>query len=325
MPYTNSTRTVDNGVGVDVALAGAGNLFVASGLLSAQKSITLSDGFLNNGAPEENLIIPVLFPNGHNDLGPSLHATVAVTGVTNPIPIVSNQQGTLNPLPNHQMTEGGSTVYKSIQPNTILSMYYTADYDGSQNPAFVIAGNPTVLSFPSYSVFADGSSTLDASRPVNSVYVQFPGQLSPNDPGLWGNISTWTEIDYKGRFFRAKGGEGGNNANAFSTTVDGNVQAEGLPNITGSLTANYTDMSYWARTLVDLGQNYTGAGAFVANQGNNSDGIWTGGDGGHTFDRPIRSVSFNASSSNAIYGANNGAQNHVVTRNQTIIVWKRTA
>lgn len=157
MPYINSTRTVDNGVGVDIALAGAGSLFLASGLLSAQKSITLSDGFLNNGAPEENLIIPVLFPNGHNDLGPSLHASLAVTGVSNPIPIVSNQQGTLNPLPHHQMTEGGSTVYKVLQPNTVLELYYTSDYDGNGTPAFVIVGNPLVLSSADYTIYANGS------------------------------------------------------------------------------------------------------------------------------------------------------------------------
>ena len=156
MAYINSTRTVVNNVGTDIALAGAGNLFTVSGSLGGTKSLTLSDGFINNGAPEANLIVPLLFPNGHNDLGPSLYLEITVAGVTNPIPVVSNQNGTLAPIPHHEMIEGGSTVYKVVDPNTILNVYYTADYDGSQNPAFVVVGNPLVLSSSTYSIYANG-------------------------------------------------------------------------------------------------------------------------------------------------------------------------
>lgn len=156
MAYINSTRTVVNNVGTDIALAGAGNLFTVSGSLGGTKSLTLSDGFIANGAPEANLIVPLLFPNGHNDLGPSLYLEITVAGVTNPIPVVSNQNGTLAPIPHHEMTEGGSTVYKVVDPNTILNVYYTADYDGSQNPAFVVVGNPLVLSSSTYSIYANG-------------------------------------------------------------------------------------------------------------------------------------------------------------------------
>lgn len=155
MAYINSTRTFVGGVGTDIAIAGAGNLFTVSGSLGGTKSLTLSDGFINNGAPEANLIVPLLFPNGHNDLGPSLHLEITVAGVTNPIPVVSNQNGTLLPIPHHEMIEGGSTVYKVVDPNTILNVYYTADYDGSQNPAFVIVGNPLVLSSSTYSIYAN--------------------------------------------------------------------------------------------------------------------------------------------------------------------------
>lgn len=156
MAYINSTRTVVNNVGTDIALAGAGNLFTVSGSLGGTKSLTLSDGFINNGAPEANLIVPLLFPNGHNDLGPSLYLEITVAGVTNPIPVVSNQNGTLLPIPHHEMTEGGSTVYKVVDPNTILNVYYTADYDGNGTPAFVVVGNPLVLSSSTYSIYANG-------------------------------------------------------------------------------------------------------------------------------------------------------------------------
>lgn len=161
MAYINSTRTVVNNVGTDIALAGAGNLFTVSGSLGGTKSLTLSDGFINNGAPEANLIVPLLFPNGHNDLGPSLYLEITVAGVTNPIPVVSNQNGTLAPIPHHEMTEGGSTVYKVVDPNTILNVYYTADYDGNGTPAFVVVGNPLVLSSSSYSIYANGWNDTD--------------------------------------------------------------------------------------------------------------------------------------------------------------------
>lgn len=191
MAYINSTRTVVNNVGTDIALAGAGNLFTVSGSVGGTKSLTLSDGFINNGAPEANLIVPLLFPNGHNDLGPSLNLEITVTGVTNPIPVVSNQNGTLSPIPHHEMLEGGSTVYKVVDPNTILNVYYTADYDGSQNPAFVVVGNPLVLSSSTYSIYADGSnpyalSSLEtvtlSTNPSSPTEIQYDGELIVSCP-----------------------------------------------------------------------------------------------------------------------------------------------
>lgn len=188
MAYINSTRTVVNNVGTDIALAGAGSLFTVSGSLGGTKSLTLSDGFINNGAPEANLIVPLLFPNGHNDLGPSLYLEITVAGVTNPIPVVSNQNGTLAPIPHHEMTEGGSTVYKVVDPNTILNVYYTADYDGSQNPAFVVVGNPLVLSSSTYSIYANGYDEIGYNT------------LSPMEvvPNL--TINNWSEMQYDGFF-----------------------------------------------------------------------------------------------------------------------------
>lgn len=175
MAYINSTRTVVNNVGTDIALAGAGNLFTVSGSLGGTKSLTLSDGFINNGAPEANLIVPLLFPNGHNDLGPSLYLEITVAGVTNPIPVVSNQNGTLLPIPHHEMTEGGSTVYKVVDPNTILNVYYTADYDGNGTPAFVVVGNPLVLSSSTYSIYANGWNErwtlLEANYSANTITI----------------------------------------------------------------------------------------------------------------------------------------------------------
>lgn len=119
-------------------------LVVASGTLSQAKTIPL--GY----ASDAKLAFKVVFPQGHND------ATSADSLTLNGIAVVSNQNGTLAPIPHHAMTEGGSTVYKVLDPNTTLEMYYTADYDGNGTPAFVIVGNPLVLSSSSYSIYANG-------------------------------------------------------------------------------------------------------------------------------------------------------------------------
>lgn len=63
----------------------------------------------------------------------------------------------------------------------------------------------------------EDDATLDifnTARPIGSVYIQFPQKMSPND--LWGNYSTWEEVDYDGAFFRASGG----NAECFADKTD---------------------------------------------------------------------------------------------------------
>ena len=92
--------------------------------------------------------VKVLFKNGHNASSASDNMTI------NGIPVVSNQNGTLLPIPIHEM--GSPAEYKVLDPNTTLEVYYTADYDGSQNPAFVVVGNPLVLSSSTYSIYANG-------------------------------------------------------------------------------------------------------------------------------------------------------------------------
>lgn len=119
-------------------------LVVASGTLSQAKTIPL--GY----ASDAKLAFKVVFATGHND------ATSADSLTLNGIAVVSNQNGTLAPIPHHAMAEDGSTVYKVLDPNTVLELYYTADYDGNQTPAFVIVGNPVVLSSSNYTIYADG-------------------------------------------------------------------------------------------------------------------------------------------------------------------------
>ena len=46
---------------------------------------------------------------------------------------------------------------------------------------------------------------IDKVWPIGVIYTQYPQQKSPQE--LWGDISTWVELDYSGAFFRASGGK----------------------------------------------------------------------------------------------------------------------
>lgn len=137
-----------------------GNVFISADSISAAKTVTFPDGYLNGATPEPNLAFKVVFASGHNAANASSYLSL------NGVVVVSNQNGTLAPLPIHKMTEGGSTVYKVLDANTALEMYYTADYDGNQTPAFVIVGNPLVLSSSTYSIYANGSKI---EQPIDRV------------------------------------------------------------------------------------------------------------------------------------------------------------
>lgn len=56
---------------------------------------------------------------------------------------------------------------------------------------------------------------FDSVHPVGEIYVQYPAQSDPNTIyNKNGVVSTWTEQNYAGSFFRASGG----NADAFQST-----------------------------------------------------------------------------------------------------------
>jgi hypothetical protein len=142
------------------------SIFAAEGEISEPKTVQV------RGMELQNMTTKIVFPVGHNTQNVSSYLTL------NGIAVVSNQNGTLAPIPIHAMTEGGSTVYKVLQPNTVLEMYYTADYDGNQTPAFVIVGNPLVLSSATYSIYANGQIGNEQVATVRSI-------LSNNVPYGW--------------------------------------------------------------------------------------------------------------------------------------------
>lgn len=53
-------------------------------------------------------------------------------------------------------------------------------------------------------VSASASIQFDIAWPIGVTYTQYPGQKDPNT--LWGQYSTWEELNYAGAFFRSSGG-----------------------------------------------------------------------------------------------------------------------
>ena len=147
-------------------ISGGGIVLIASNGQNGPE-VTLPAGYV--GA---NTSIKVVFPSGYSNLN---NTAMTLNGTV----VVSNQNGTLAPLPRHQITSG---TYSVLQSNTTLDLYYTADYDGQGTPAWVVIGNPVVLSSSDYTIYADGKVgdisigtvqyTYEATAPYGWLFLQ---------------------------------------------------------------------------------------------------------------------------------------------------------
>lgn len=273
MAYLNSINTNST----DYAINSFANLLLASGGVTDAKTVTFPNGYdVTDGS---NMTFRVLFPYGHNG-----QANMTLNGVD----VVVNKYGTLIPLPYHNI----SSTYKSLQANTVLEMYYTSNYDGNNTPAFVIVGNPIVLSSDNYIIYADGQ--MGGCPPINATYVQYPQCKSPQE--IW-FTTTWTELNYSGAFFRASGG----NAAAFNGGKQGqSIQSH---NHTGNTSTNGNH----AHTIGFAYEFYGDENGYrnVTNRGS----TWTSEAGNHSHS----------------FTTNYTGGDETRPANYTIRVWKRTA
>ena len=143
--------------------------FINTQSIDTTKTITFPIGYdVTDLTGQTNVSFKVVFVNGHNstlvDLNP---APMTLNGVV----IVSNQNGTLVPLPIHNI----DNTYKCLQPNTCLELYYTNNYDGDNNPAYVVIGNPVVLSSSTYVIYADGND--DVTRRIGFTDIGVNGSI----------------------------------------------------------------------------------------------------------------------------------------------------
>ena len=161
----------------DYAINSFANLLLASGGVTDAKTVTFPNGYdVTDGS---NMTFRVLFPYGHNG-----QANMTLNGKA----VVVNKHGTLIPLPYHNI----SSTYTSLQPNTILEMYYTSNYDGNNTPAFVIVGNPIVISSDNYVIYADGNNPNKQALPVGSVYMNATTTTLPSSISF---IGTWVSLN----------------------------------------------------------------------------------------------------------------------------------
>lgn len=136
--YINSI----NNNGADYTLSSFGNIIVCSNDINDVKTVTFPNGFVDTN-PEPYLTFQVLFVNGHNCVDSTTYMTL------NDYNVMVNKNGSLINLPIHKFTESSDVVYKSLQANTILNLFF----DGTQ---FVVIGNPIVLSSTDYIIYANG-------------------------------------------------------------------------------------------------------------------------------------------------------------------------
>ena len=166
-----------NNNSIDYAINSFANLLTASGSASGAKTVTFPNGYdVTEGS---TMTFRVLFPNGHTG-----QSNMTLNGKV----VVVNKYGTLIPLPYHNI----SSTYTSLQPNTILEMYYTSNYDGNNTSAFVIVGNPIVISSDNYVIYADGNNPNEQALPVGSVYMNATTTTLPSSISF---IGTWVSLN----------------------------------------------------------------------------------------------------------------------------------
>lgn len=103
-----------------------------------------------------------------------------------------------------------------------------------------------------------------------------------------------------------------------TTSGGGGTNPEGLPNITGEIKAGGNSKGWETEILPTYNNDLMAtSGALGVSKGTTTDYI---GHGSQTASPRVRSITFNAKSSNSIYGASD----HVVPKGYKVIIWRRT-
>lgn len=293
-----------NAESIDYAMNAFSNLLIANGNASNSKTITFPIGY--NTEEGSNMTFRAIFPNGHTG-----QSNLTINGEA----VVVNKYGTLTPLPYYNI----NSAYKSIQENTILEMYHISDYDGHGTSAFVVVGNPIVLSSNNYTIYANGE--MGGCPPIDSVYVQYPQCEPPST--IW-FLTTWSELNYGGAFFRSNHG----NASTF-IEKNGNLVAQGQATAKNGLNASKTGSVTGVNQTISGGAHkhsiklktiapiVPGQDMFVGALDSNIT-IYTENDGSHEH-------SFTPSISDTINVSLSSTDDETRPINYTMKIWKRTA
>lgn len=104
-------------------------------------------------------------------------------------------------------TSGGVEIYEGITYSNDNTQAIATREDNPVDGAFMKwdAATKSLVS-------ASASVQFDIAWPIGVTYPQYPGCKSPNE--LWGDFSTWEELNFSGAFFRSNGG----NASSFEAS-----------------------------------------------------------------------------------------------------------
>ena len=207
---------------------------------------------------------------------------------------------------------------------TIPAAQVNSDWNASSGVAEIL-NKPTIPTL---------QDIFDVSHPVGEVYVQFPQQDAPatlyNQNGI---TSTWIELDYGGKFFRASGG----NALTFAEASD-TLTVQANQNKYHRHTHSHTHAKGTYRIQGQVGyvqfmSGVTSSGALTTTEQGSPNSAWDGSSSARQLiklDTSARSgagwtgASAVPNDSNTSY---NGSSTDTEARpdNYTIKIWKRTA
>ena len=121
------------------------NIFICTSAVKAAKTITFPASY----NLDSNIGFKVVFVNGHDCGSATYNFTL------NGKPVKMNNNGTYQNLP---VVQSGTTYY-SIQAGTVLDLYYDANQS-----AFIVVGNPVIMSNSTEKVLADGTKLWDFTK-----------------------------------------------------------------------------------------------------------------------------------------------------------------
>ena len=145
----------------------ASNKRAIGGYSAGSSAISTSTTVINNIPIANNSSIKIMFTADISDTNATGGITpleITYNGVS--IPVKANKNGSLIDI---LANEVQTNVWKYIQAYTTLEMIYQSDYDGLGNSAFIIVGNPIILSGTSYTIYADGYKIIRIAQDVTPV------------------------------------------------------------------------------------------------------------------------------------------------------------
>lgn len=220
--YVNKTGdTIDGDLHIkgDLSVDGIGEEIISTELKVGANTITLRNG--NPSALGNTELAGVVTENydgnNHNNIISIDKNGVARTGdIDIATRILYSNNGT------NFFTDEGLTIPATIGENEELrdtgnqtssgvKIYEGVTYSNDDTQAIATReDNPVDGAFMKWDaaskklVSASASVQFDIAYPIGVTYTQYPGQKSPNE--LWGQFSTWEELNYGGAFFRSEGG-----------------------------------------------------------------------------------------------------------------------